>query len=289
MCSNPDLSWNLGENSSNTSSDQVGWTGTGTGTGMDGIERSSNTIVMSGYNAYSTLTSTTQPEIVTTIQQLQIEVEVIAKAIEIFYRIHSMKINDNRGNSVEVSRRNKSVKGSRKVRLIFYCVFMAYNELGCPVDPAYAADIVKLPRKEIEQALSEYAPPGNTLIQPEKMVMFYIKGINFLVSPLGISYNAEAVDREVRRVIEVCRTTPAGREWIQNTAAKIVAIAALYFYMNDIKGFETAHNVSIFEQACYLSWACIRRYHEQIAKYYNSDTTDQMPIYKPKISIQYLN
>lgn len=285
MCSNPDLSRNIPENSSENSSGQASWTGSS----LEGIERSSNTIVMGGYNAYTTYTSTTQPEIVTTIQQLPIEVEVIAKAIEIFYRINSMKINDNRGTSVEVSRRNKSVKGSRKVRLIFYCAFMAYNELGYPVDPAYAADIVKLPRKEVEQALNEYAPPGTTLIDPEKMIMFYIKGINCLIAQTGISYNVEIVDKDVRRIIEVCRSTQAGKEWIQNTAAKLVAVAAIYFYMNDIKGFETARDVSIFEQAFYLSWACIRRYHEQITKYYNYDASDQVILMKPKLNLNYLS
>lgn len=285
MCSKPDLSRNLTEKSLDNFPNQIGQSGSS----LEGIERSSNVIVMSGYNAYSTLTTTTQPEIVSTIQQLQIETEVITKAIEIFYRINSMKINDNLGNSVEVSRRNKSVKGSRKIRLIFYCVFMAYSELGVPVDPAYAADIVRLPRKEIEQSLSEYAPPGTTLIEPEKMIIFYIKGINLLVAPTGINYNVEIIEREVRRVIEVCRSTPAGKEWIQNTAAKLVAIAALYFYMNDIKGFETARDVNIFEQACYLSWACIRRYHEQITKYYNYDTNDQSACFKHKICLSYLS
>lgn len=250
------------------------------------IEKSSNKIVMGGYNAYSTFTSTTQPGIVTSIQKFEIEVEVIARAVEIFYRINKLKINDNRGGSMEVPKRNKSVKGSRKIRLIFYCIFMAYSELEIPVDPAYAADIVHLPRREIEQALNEFGPSGTTLIEPEKLIKFYIKRINDLIVSTGISYNVELIDKEVRRVIEVCKSTPAGKEWIQNTAAKLVAIAALYFYMNDIKGFETVRDVNIFEQACYLSWACIRRYHGEVIKYYNYDPNEQ--IKKPKVSLAFL-
>jgi hypothetical protein len=246
------------------------------------IESSSNTIVMSGYNPCATIVNNSQPEIVTTIRQLQIEVEIISKAMEIFYQINSMKIND------EFYKRAKSVKGSRKIRLIFYCVFMAYNELECPVDPAYVADIVKLPRKEMEQALGEYAPSGNTIIEPEKMIVFYIRRINAIVASLGVEYDEIVVDRDVRRIINVCRITPIGKEWVQNTAAKHVAIAALYFYMTDIKGFDMIFkNISIFEKACYLSWACIRRYHDQIAKYYNSDISDQEAV-KPQMFFSYL-
>ena len=259
MCSNPCSSVDTGE-----------------------IESSSNTIVMSGYNPCATIVNNSQPEIINTIQQLQVEVEVISKAIEIFYRINSMKIND------EIYKRSKSVKGSRKVRLIFYCVFMAYYELECPVDPAHVADIVKLPRKEMEQALGEYAPAGTTIIEPEKMIVFYIRRINAIVASLGIKYDEVVVDRDVRRIIGVCKITPIGKEWVQNTAAKHVAIAALYFYMTDIKGFDTiSKNTSIFENACYLSWACIRRYHDQIAKYYNSDITDQAAV-KPQMFFSYL-
>jgi len=246
------------------------------------IESSSNTITMSGYNPCATIVNNSQPEIVTTIRQLQIEVEIISKAIENFYSINSMKIND------EIYKRVKSVKGSRKIRLIFYCVFMAYNELECPVDPAYVADIVKMPRKEMEQALGEYSPSGTTIIEPEKMIVFYIRRINAMFASLGIKYDEVVVDRDVRRIIEVCKITPIGKEWVQNTAAKHVAIAAIYFYMTDIKGFDMiAKNINIFEKACYLSWACIRRYHDQIAKYYNSDVTDQTVI-KPQMFFSYL-
>jgi hypothetical protein len=242
-------------------------------------------MLMSGYSPYSTVTNPTQPEIVTSIQQLQLETEVISKAIEIFYHINTMRINDPRSGMIETPRRNKSVKGSRKIRLIFYCVFMAYKELNFPVDPSYVADIVQLPRNEVDQALSEYAPPGATLIEPEKMVRFYVQRINVLLQPQGISYNIDVVDRDVRRVIEICRTSLAGREWVLNTPAKIVAISALYFYMNDLKGLEIARDTNIFEQACYLSWACIRRYHEQIAKYYNLE--DRSSVSRPNIILPF--
>lgn len=229
-------------------------------------------LLMGGYSVYGSLSATAQPEVVNALQQLQIETEVVAKAIEIFYRIGTTPAEKGSSTAVRYTPRTKSVKGSRKFRCMFYCVFMAYKELGYPVDPAYAAEIVKLPRNEIEQAFTEYCPPGPMLIEPERLLRFYIKRINHLLSPYGIEYNTDVLEREAIKVIDVCRSSEAGREWIQNTAAKIVSIVALYFYMNDIKGFEIAQNIPIFEQACYLSWACIRRYHEQIVRYYNTDS-----------------
>lgn len=216
-----------------------------------------NTIEMPKYSSTNTIVSTSQPEIVNALHQIQVETEVVTKAIEIFYRIHGVRTG-----------RTKAVKGSRKIRLIFYCVFMAYNELNSPVDPSYAADLISLPRNEIEQAFNEYSPTGPMIIEPEKMIPFYINRIN-LLNVDGTSFDIGVVNHEVCRVIKTCRGTKAGQEWIQNTAAKIVAIVALYFYLSDIRGLEIGQNIRLFERACYLSWACIRRYHEQIVKYYN--------------------
>lgn len=230
----------------------------------------SEKLVMSGYSPYGTITSTTQPEIVNTIQQLPLENEVILKAIEVFYEIGI------RGNQ-EYAPRTKSVKGSRKTKCIFYCIFMAYKNLGCPVDPSYAADAIGLPRNEIEQAFNEYSPSGAMLIKPEELLRFYILRINTIVSYHGIKFDVDTLESQAKRIITICRSTVAGKEWVDNTAAKIVAIVSLYFYMNDIRGSEIGRNIQIFEHACYLSWACIRRYHEQITKYYNAEKNDNRP------------
>ena len=237
--------------------------------------------VMSGYSAYGSIAATNQPEIINTLQQLPIETEVVTKAIEVFYEIGALRAGESPlpsgKQSTRYTPRTKSVKGSRKFRCMFYCIFMAYSKLHYPVDPAYAADIVGLPRNEIEQAFTEYSPSGAMLMAPEDLLRFYIKRINLLLAPTGVQYNESLLEREARKVIQVCKSTHIGREWVQNTAAKVVAIVSLYFYMNDIKGLEIAQNIQVIEQACYLSWACIRRYHEQIVKYYNADTSIVSP------------
>lgn len=249
-------------------------------------ENDNGQIVMTGYSQYGTPTSTTQPEIVLTIRQFQIEIEVVNKAVEIYYEINNRAI-ESKGPSEKVYK-IKSVKGSRKLRLIFYCIFMAYSRLDYPVDPCYAADIVKLPHNEIETAFNEYTTPGVTLIEPEKMVRFYMNRINQLIANTGIQYDVNTAVEGVCNIIKVCRSNALGQEWIINNAAKIVAIGAVYFYLNDIKRLDVSQCTSIFEQACYLSWACIRRYHEQISKYYNLTTKDAKVV-RTEIKLPFYN
>jgi len=243
---------------------------------QDFTNESKPKMVMNGYSPFGTVSAQTQPEIVNSIRQLNLEHEVISKAIEVFYEIGI------RGTSNYMPR-TKSVKGSRKFKCMFYCVFMAYNKLGFPVDPSYAADLIGLPRNEIDQSFNEYSPSGAMMINPESLLPFYIQRINTLVASCGVQYNFEVLERESRKIIEICRSTSSGKEWVQNTAARVVAIVALYFYLNDIRNLEIGQSIQIFEQACYLSWACIRRYHEQITKHYNADQNDTSKMTQVKL------
>lgn len=208
------------------------------------------TLCMSEYSEYTNIQSTVQPEVVSAIQQLELETQVVSKAVQIYYSVDQ---------SPTRWSKTKSIKGTRKLRLIFYCVFIAYKELDHPVDPYHVADKVGLPRGEIDQAFSEYAPPGAIIIEPEKMVRFYAKRLGDL-----LSRNADELERGAHNVIQVCKSTDAGREWVTNTPAKIVAITAIYHYLCSQN---TTRNLKAFEKACYLSSACIRRHHEQVAKY----------------------
>lgn len=230
------------------------------------LETSGNVLSLTGFSPYTTPTLNARPEIINEIQNFPIEIEVTSKAIEIYYET----VNKNKNSSNRPIMR--SYKETRKARLIFYCIFIAYRDVGYPVDPCYVAEVVNLPINKINRAISEYAPPGTILIEPEKMIRFYIVRINQLLSTTNIHYNEDLVIAGAQKVLSECKSTDIGKEWIQNTTAKSVAIASLYFYMNDIRGIRI--NQNIIEKACYLSWACIRRHHEQVAKYYNCSQKD---------------
>jgi len=215
-------------------------------------------IALTGYSPYGISLPVTQPEIIRSLQALQIEPDVISRGCAVFYRLN----NDSK---------IKSIKGRRKQRMMFFCLLIAYNELDYPVDPCYAADLVTLPRTEIEKTMNECSPSEMIVFDPIKMIKFYMHRFNILLSTTGVQYDSVTVIKEVTEVIEVCKKTQSGREWIQNTAAKIVAVTALYFYLNDIKNFDISKHSKFFEEACYLSSACIRRYHPEIIRYYNMD------------------
>lgn len=237
------------------------------------LERDDDQISLTGYNIHGSTVQIVQPEIINALQTLPIAPEVISRACAIFYRTN-------------IDSKLKSIKGSRKTRRMFYCILIAYNELDYPVDPSYAADIVGLERTDIEQAMNECSPSEVILIEPTKMLKFYIHRFNALLSQIGIRYDPNIVIQDVTNVINICRGTPSGYEWVQNTAAKIVAITSLYFYLTDIKCFDISKNMQLFEQACYLSWACIRRYYEQIIKYYNLEEPANSP--KTKIIMPFI-
>src|SRR4051794_4465357 len=96
---------------------------------------SEDPLVRGGFSPFSTLTVEAEPKIVTAIRRLSLPQEVMGRAIEIFYRIY---------NGQNGPKKIKSIKGTRETCLIFYCVFMSYNELQNPVDPIYAANLVSL-------------------------------------------------------------------------------------------------------------------------------------------------
>ena len=215
-------------------------------------------IITDGFSAHGSPVQVVQPEIINALQLLPVAPEVISRASAIFYQLNRQS-------------KLKSIKGSRKVRTMFACISLAFNELGVPVDPNYAADLVHLDRTNIEQALNECFPASKIIYDPILMIRFYIYSLNESLSLVGIRYDENAVITEVTKVIQICKSTKSGEEWVQNNAGKIVAITALYFYLNDLKRYDISKYLALFEQACYLSWACIRRYHAEISRYYNME------------------
>lgn len=231
---------------------------------------SGNYLVFSGYSPSGSLTQPGQSEIVNQICQLKdVEPEVVNRAIQIYHdTMRRIQTSEASSTVAQKPARMRSIKGSRKNQLIFYCVFMAYIDLNAALDPCRVAEIIHISSSDIDQALSEFLPPGANLIEPEKFVSFYVRTVNELIEDSGQSL-APIVVEKVCEVIKICRSTRGGQEWILNTSSKIVAITALYFYLNDIMGSSISRDTSLFERASHMSWACIRRYHREIATYYN--------------------
>lgn len=206
--------------------------------------------------------SSSKPEIINTFSSLQglFDPPVVRKAIEIYYELNH-QIN------------TKSIKGTRKACLVFYCFFVALDRLGETSDPCYVADLVNLPRNKIERAFAEFSPSGLNIYNPLSLVKFYIKRYNEALksAALGFQIDQRCVEKGVVEIIERCRESRMGREWIENSSAKIVAIASIHFYLEEIKGMDMNTTNDLFVDACYLSLPCIKRYHDSVSKYYNMD------------------
>ena len=224
---------------------------------------SGDTLSLCSSSSYRDGMSTTRPEIVNCLSALKDKVDVVLvkKAIEIYYEL-CQEIN------------TKSIKGTRKACMIFYCLFLAYDRLGHACDPAFIADIVGLPRKKIEKAFSELSPIGCTLYDPLSFIKFYISRYNALLEEggIGIKINDDCVHKSVEDIIIKCNETVPGSQWIENSPVKVVAVACIYFYLTEIKGISMTETIDIFSQACYLSFSCIKRYSDQVSKYYNMNS-----------------
>lgn len=208
---------------------------------------------VSGYSQFTSPTSLVIPEAVGAIQRLKLPYEISSKAVEIFYRLETT------GN-----KKVKSLRSRRKNRRIFLSVFLAYNELGCPRDPIAVANAIQMDTSEIEQALSE--SPINIVIDPIELSQFYTQQIN-QISP-EIAFNVPEVKSEIQRIIETCKQSQVGRETCNNSPAKHIAVGALCFYILEILGLPIPRD--IFEKACFLSWACLTKYHREVVALYNT-------------------
>jgi len=219
---------------------------------------SGNVLSINNYNQYGTPVVKHQPDIVKTIQGLDLPVDIIGKAIEIFYEISN-------------TRTVKSFKNDRKLRLIFYCIFMGYYELGHMVDPYYVTNLINMSKNRIDKALFEYSDEGVILFNPEDLVEFFINQFNQVIVHHKIYYDVQEVVIGVKEILKVCRSTESGKEWIENSSVRSVTISTLYFYLTDILGINMKNQITLFEKACNLSYACIRRYCEQVSMYYNNN------------------
>ena len=308
---------------------------------------------VSGYSAYGTASTQAPPQIVITIQQMAgLENEVKMEAINLYYQMRERLSLG--GSSGAGGAKVKSVKGKRQLKIIFYCIFIAYAKLGNYVDAQHVCKLIGMDPSEVRGALTDYTPPGVTSIDPEKCVKYYIQRLNALLrekaqnfrigpgapAPLGTpttpssiqtpntlrtqsqqdqyrvpqsprsgevypiyqmnqqsvpqsprsvgesergapqrgsvgsgwapQYDVEEVVRGVGVVLGVCRKSEAGSLWISNTGSKTVAVAALYFYLNDIRSTGICKHSEVFGLACYMSFAGIRKYHKAITEHYNA-------------------
>ncbi|AYV85902.1 MAG: hypothetical protein Solivirus1_59 [Solivirus sp.] len=218
----------------------------------------------SQYNETSCLQSTQLPEVVNIISKIDIDNSIKSEAINIYYKMmnerHDCKIS--------------SVKGLQKTSLIFFCIYMGFMQTGNLIDPYFAASIVKLNPKSVNRALNSYTFPGCVIYQPEDSIDFYIFYLHHHFRSVGQSFNTKVFHEEMIKIIKVCRSTEAGRQWILQNSIRIVCITVVYFFLTDILRIPVDKFEKVYTITCYATKANIKRYYLQLCTIYNTVESD---------------
>lgn len=166
--------------------------------------------------------------------------------------------------------KTKSVKGVHKLSLVFYCVYMGYINSKNIVDPYYVGQSFELTKAQVDAALNSYSNYGCTIFKPEDALMFYIKNLNERLNNNGLTLDIDAFHADTLDIIQKCRMTRKGNDWIDQNSSRIICLTVIYFYLSDIKNLQMNKYVDDFEKACFTTKACIIRYYPILANYYNS-------------------
>lgn len=202
------------------------------------------------------------PQTVLAIQQLpNIADEIKTEAIQVYYQISQFR----------PECKLKSVKGKKQLKIIFYCIFNAHINLDCYIDPIGLSYLLKLKKTVINKALSSYTPRGVTIIPPEKCISYYLHRLNELLKEKKLKEYPieECVDGTII-IIQLCKNSQLGDDWITDVASKTVAIICLYFYLNDIVNEGISKYTELYGRACFVSFAGIRKYYDIVRNLCNS-------------------
>ena len=220
----------------------------------------------SNYSSCGPSSGQQQPEIINSINKMELDQNIKNHAITCYNELASDRVDC----------KTKSVKGLNKASLVFYCVYIGFIRSENLVDPYYVADLIPLPPRKVNKALHRYIKPGCTLIEPETSLNFYISNINKHFAEIGFSFEPVTFNKEVRELLAICRSTKEGTNWIAETSSRIICITAIYFYLNDIKGFPVNKYEKLFHKAVYTSKASLKKYYTLFTHYYN--LTEVVPI-----------
>jgi len=209
-----------------------------------------------GYSQYTKLKSVAKPDIVLSIEKLNLDQTITSRAIQTYYNLQNLP---DRATASKIN-----FKKSRKQRRIFLCVFLAFIEVDHPRDPVWVAQLVNLDSGDVQQALNEC--PVAIRLDHVKLGLFYIEQLNKIFPDCQIPINQ--VETNIREIFNLCNEAPNGTELINSSSAKYIAVGIVYFYLTDLLGLRyTRENC---ESVFYLSWACIYKHYQLIVQLYNT-------------------
>lgn len=222
-----------------------------------------NVILINSHNAYNIPLKGSENDINHSLRCLpNIPPEVVNVAINIANKLYKQKNCNDEGIQIGP----KVLKKDSKDKRDFVCIFAAFNELGCPVDQEYVADLIKFQRSNMEKAFKENGL--NITINPILLSKFYVRRLNDI--GLGYTFDIENVAKNVENIINTCNNTKTGRDIISGNPVKTTAIGALYLYLTIFNSNVLEIFRSHLAHAWYISPTSYKRYYELISFAYNS-------------------
>ncbi|MHB1910308.1 MAG: hypothetical protein ACYCQJ_15730 [Nitrososphaerales archaeon] len=207
------------------------------------------------YNPYGSSQATTEPEGIRELKALtQFSNQIVSEAISVY---RDLDRQDEFG-------RQKALKKDKRLRRIFICLYMAYNRLGFPVDPKYLIQQLGYGVKcNFDKAVNENNL--NLIIDPVRLAEFYLKR---LVTVSNYNLDIPLILQEVSTLLEECRGSEIGRDYIDNTPAKVISIGAICYVLTYIHDEYDKFKLKL-ATAWYLSPSCVRKYRDKISEIYN--------------------
>jgi len=208
-------------------------------------------LVDTEYTPYVATTTVSDPEAVRDIKNKNLPPIITNYAIEIYYKLENTQV-------------TKILKKKRRYRKIFVCIYNAYVIAGYPMDPRHLLALLpEFGDLQIDKAFNENL--YKIEIDPILLCKFYIDRLNEVNTKNELI--VDEIINELKEIYDICVSSPAGKDYIENSPVKTISIGILYFYLY-INGMADIYknNVSI---AWYLSSNCIKKYYNNISFIYN--------------------
>lgn len=160
----------------------------------------------------------------------------------------------------------KILKGTRKFSVIFYSFYMAYYNLGEPVDPDWLAKKIGASKKAIREAFREYLPSGDFTVDPRKAIKFYLR---FFLENVDTRMKETAFMSHIDDIFNTISQIPQGVIYLEDTEVKKVCIGIIDYIIQTFYDLADELPASKVAKAFNETPQNISAWRKSISKLYN--------------------
>lgn len=201
-------------------------------------------LCLNGYYANGNIKNTIEPDSVSQIRSYSslLPKQILDTAVEIYYQIDRTEV----GKETKLRITPKILKGGKKQRRIYICLYLSLVNHNMSVDPNYVAKMINMKESFISKAFNEN--PVQVCIKPDNMFNFYLIQIDRL------DLRAHCLT-----ILERLRSCQLGRELIDNYSVKGIVTGIInQILMPNCKGMQE------LSKRWFASTACLKRYQTEV-------------------------